>query len=155
MIQRIQTLYLLIVVILSSVTLFSPLVEFFDSATAISYVMNYKGIYQIQETGNLFRNDVWMLTLLSAIIPLITLATIFLFKNRILQLRLTFFNTVLMAGWYAMLFIYIWFAKANLNADWTLEIVTAFPLINIILNLLAIRGIGKDEALVKSLNRIR
>ena len=155
MIQRIQTLYLLIVVILSSVTLFSPLVEFFDSASALSYVMNYKGVYQIQETGNLFQNDVWTLTVLSAIIPLITLVTIFLFKNRVLQLRLTFFNTVLMAGWYAMLFIYIGFAKANLNADWTLEIVTAFPLINIILNLLAIRGIGKDEALVKSLNRIR
>jgi hypothetical protein len=117
--------------------------------------MNYKGVYQIQETGNLFQNDVWTLTVLSAIIPLITLVTIFLFKKRLLQLRLTFFNTVLMAGWYAMLFIYIWFAKANLKADWTLEIVTAFPLINIILNLLAIRGIGKDEALVKSLNRIR
>lgn len=155
MIQRIQTLYLLAVVVLSLITLFSPLVSFFDSALALTYKMSYKGVELIEQSGNLFQNDVWTLTVLSAIIPLISLLTVFLFKNRILQLRLTFFNTVLMAGWYAMLFIYIWFAKSNFNADWTLEIVTAFPLINIVLNFLAIRGIGKDEALVKSLSRLR
>jgi uncharacterized membrane-anchored protein YitT (DUF2179 family) len=72
-----------------------------------------------------------------------------------LQLRLSFFNMVLMAGWYVLLFISVWFAKSLYQADWTLELVTAFPLINIILTLLAVRAIGKDEALIKSLNRIR
>jgi hypothetical protein len=56
---------------------------------------------------------------------------------------------------YGLLFIYLWQSGEKLHAEWSLEIVSAFPLINIVLNVLAIRSIGKDEALVKSLNRIR
>lgn len=155
MIQRIQSLYLLMVVVLSTITFFMPLVSFVNSVEALEYSMNYKGIFLVQETGNVFQGDVWTLTVLSALIPLITLVSLFAFKNRVLQLRLSFFNMVLMAGWYVLLFISIWFAKSLYQADWTLELVTAFPLINIILTLLAVRAIGKDEALIKSLNRIR
>jgi hypothetical protein len=35
------------------------------------------------------------------------------------------------------------------------EVIASFPLISIVLDILAIRAIGRDEALVKSLNRIR
>jgi uncharacterized membrane-anchored protein YitT (DUF2179 family) len=72
-----------------------------------------------------------------------------------LQIRLSIINSVLLAGYYGLLFIYLWQAGNVLNADWYLNIVTAFPLINIILTFLAIRAIGKDEALIKSLNRLR
>jgi flagellar biosynthesis protein FlhB len=155
MIQRIQTLYLLTVVILSVITFFSPVASFFNSSNALEYIINYKGVMQIQENASIFKGDTWTLTVLSAIIPIVTLISIFLFKNRILQLRLTFFNMVLMAGWYALLFINIWFTKSLYQADWTIEFVAAFPLINIILSLLAVRAIGRDEALIKSLNRLR
>ena len=83
------------------------------------------------------------------------LITIFLYKNRVLQLRLTVFNAVLMAGYYGMLFMYLFFAQVKFGAKWYLEIVAAFPLVCIILAFLAMRGIARDEALVKSLNRIR
>lgn len=155
MIQRIQSLYLLVVVVLSTITFFMPLVGFINSAEGLQYIMNYKGIFLVQETGNVFQGDVWTLSVLSALIPLISLISLFLFKNRVLQLRLSFFNMVLMAGWYVLLLISVWFAKSLYQADWTLELVTAFPLVNIILTLLAVRAIGKDEALIKSLNRIR
>ncbi len=155
MIQRIQTLYLLLIVILSIFTLFMPFAGLLNSAEALQYVVNYKGIFLIQATGNVFQGNVWALTALSALIPVLAFVTIFLFKKRLLQIRLLIFNLVLMAGYYGLLFIYLWQAGLKLQADWYLEIVTAFPLVNIILGFMAVRAIGKDEALVKSLNRIR
>ncbi len=155
MIQRIQTLYLLAVVILSVITLFSMQAGFVGTTDAAQYILNYKGIFQVQTTGADFVKNVWSLTALCVLIPVIALVTIFLFKKRLLQIRLSIINSVLLAGYYALLFIYLWQTGNALQADWYLEMVTAFPLINIILTFLAIRAIGKDEALIKSLNRLR
>jgi len=151
MIQRIQTLYLLLVLILSGITLFSVQAGFVGNADAIHYVLNYKGIF----SGVNYVQNVWALSALCVLIPIIALITIFLYKKRILQIRLSIINSVLLAGYYGLLFIYLWQAGNVLNADWYLNIVTAFPLINIILTFLAIRAISKDEALIKSLNRLR
>jgi len=155
MIQRIQTLYLFLVVVLSLATLFSPMAGLVNETTAVHYILNFKGIFQVQNTGNLFMENVWALTALSVIVPLISLVTIFLFKKRVLQVRLTFFNIVLMAGFYGLLFIYLWIGGEKYHASWYLQLVTAFPLVNIVLSFMAIRSIAKDEALVKSLNRLR
>ena len=155
MIQRIQTLYLLVIVILSGITLFSPFAALTNVADGLQYVVNLKGVSLVASTGNQLIQNVWALTALMSIIPLVALTTVFLYKKRILQIRLSIFNTVLMAGYYGLLFIYLWQSGEKLHAEWSLEIVSAFPLINIVLNVLAIRSIGKDEALVKSLNRIR
>jgi uncharacterized membrane protein len=122
---------------------------------AVRYILNFKGIIKIQDAGNLFVENVWALTALSALIPAVSLISIFLFKKRVLQIRLTFFNIVLMAGYYGLLFIYLWIAGERYHAEWFLSIVTAFPLVNIVLSFLVIRAIGKDEALIKSLNRLR
>ncbi len=156
MIQRIQSLYLFIIVVLSAITLFSPVAGLQHLETAELYRLNYQGLFLIDSNlGELFSTSTWMLTALMVIVPLISLIVIFLFKKRILQIRLMFFNLVLMAGFYGILFIYLWQFGKQLNAKWFLEIVSAFPLINIIFSVLAIRAIGRDEALVKSLNRIR
>lgn len=156
MIQRIQTLYLFVIVVLSLITLFSPIAGFQNLESAELYRLNYQGLFLIDSNiGELFRTSTWMLTSLMVIVPLICLIVIFLFRKRILQIRLIIFSLVLMAGFYALLFIYLWQFGKVLNATWYLEIVSAFPLINIILSVLSIRAIGKDEALVKSLKRIR
>jgi len=155
MLQRFQTLYLLAIVVLSCITLFSPVADLINKSDSLLYLVNYKGIYLLQPTGNTFQSSVWGLTAIAALVPVISLLTIFLYNKRILQIRLSIINMVLMAGYYALLFIYLWFAGQNLHAEWNLHLITAFPLINIVLNFLAIRAIGKDEALVKSLNRLR
>jgi len=155
MLQRIQTLYLLVVVILSVITLFSVQADFVGNVDSAQYILNFKGVFQVQTTGNEFVKNVWSLTALCVLIPAIALVTVFLYKKRLLQIRLSIINSVLLAGYYGLLFIYLWQTGSELNADWHLEMVTAFPLINIILTFLAIRGIGKDEALIKSLNRLR
>ncbi len=155
MIQRIQTLYLLTVVILSVITLFTVQAGFVGNADAAQYILNYKGVFQVQTTGMDFVKNVWSLTALCVLIPVIAIATIFVYKKRLLQIRLSIINSVLLAGYYGLLFIYLWQTGNALDAEWYLEMVTAFPLVNIILTFLAIRSIGKDEALIKSLNRLR
>ncbi|MDD3079077.1 MAG: DUF4293 domain-containing protein [Paludibacter sp.] len=156
MIQRIQSLYLLLIVILSSVTLFAPVAEMVSSVGAgTAYILDFKGISQVKSTGNVVVESLWALTTISAIIPIVALVTVFMFKKRILQIRLCVFNMVIMAGYYGMLFLHLWLASAKYHADWHLSYPVIFPLVCIILDILAIRGIGKDEALIKSLNRIR
>lgn len=154
MIQRIQTLYLLLIVILTTVTAAMPVAGLIGTDT-VKYLLGFNGISVVEANQTVLITNTWALSAMSVLIPLIALVTIFLFKKRILQIRLTIINTVLMIGYYGLLFIYLWQASKHLNADWYLEVISAFPLIGIILNFLAIRSIGKDEALIKSLNRIR
>lgn len=155
MIQRIQSLYLFLVTVLSFITLFSPVAGLQHELTATIYQLSYKGLMQLSPTGSILLANTWMLTAIMAIIPLLSLITIFLFKKRLLQIRLLFFNIVLMAGYYGLMFIYLWQMGKSLEAEMFIELVSAFPLVNIVLSFMAIRAIGKDEALIKSLNRIR
>lgn len=155
MIQRIQTVYLLAIVVLSSITLFSPVADLLNKADLSMYIIDYQGLFLVNPTGNIFQSSVWGLTAIAAMIPIISLITIFLYKKRVTQIRLSIFNMVVMVAYYGLLFVYLWLAGKNLHTDWSLRIVTAFPLVNIVLNSLAIRTIAKDEALVKSLNRLR
>lgn len=155
MLQRIQTIYLSIIVILSGITIFSPFAGLYNKVASLEYIMNYKGIFLVQEAGNVFQSSVWGLTAIAILVPVISFITIFLYNKRMLQFRLTVINMILIPGFYALLFIYIWFAGQTLHSEWSLKLVTAFPLVNLVLNFLALRAISKDEALVRSLNRLR
>ena len=163
MIQRIQSIYLLVVLILSMVTLLSPVLEL-ASADAY-YELSVRGLERSTAASALIAGgeeqaDVvehaWMLTLISAIIPFITLITIWLYKHRQLQIRLTVFNSLLMLGYYGMYAFYLYYFKEKYAADAVHPLLPAvFPLVCIVLNVLAIRGIAKDDALVKSYERLR
>ena len=157
MIQRIQTVYFLAIVILSGLTFLQPVANLFDLVSTFFYTLNYQGFVMTGENETIVLNNLntWSLKIVSGLIPLIALVTIFLYKKRVLQIRLSFINAILMLGYYAVLFIALIQNGSNMNAEWTLNIPVAFPLVCIVLNWLAIRAIGKDEALIKSLNRLR
>lgn len=155
MLQRIQTLYLLTTIVLMVVLFFLPIAGMQNVQNAIFYELNYQGLYEVNADGNILQAPIWMLTVLMLLIPLLTFITIFLFKKRLLQMRLIVFNIVLMAGYYGMLFIYLWQYAKSLEAKFFMEFASAFPLVCIILNILAFRAVAKDEALIRSLNRLR
>ena len=155
MIQRIQTVYLLIIVLLSGFTIFLPLADLLNTSEGLTYLVNLKGIYLIQGAENIYQSSVWSLSMVTLLIPFLSIISIFSYKNRIKQIRLSVINMLVMIGFYVLLFLYLWLGSKNLNADWHLRTVCILPLISIILNYLAIGAIGKDEALVKSLDRIR
>ena len=155
MIQRIQTVYWLLVVILSSLTVFMTSVTFMPSDIDLqtSYELKQMNLVGVKD----IYSDIttWVSFLLSAMIPVIALITIFLYKKRMMQISFTVANIILMVGYYVLLAITVWSISDALNADWHLHFPVIFPLISIVLSYLALRGVMKDEALVRSLDRLR
>jgi len=155
MIQRIQTLYLFVIVILSGFVVFAPLADLVNSTDKLLYLVDFKGILLLKSTGNTVESTIWGLTTISMIVPVMALIAIFSYKNRTKQIRLCVINMVFMLAYYGFLAFEIWTAYNRLHTDWHLRIPTVLPLVNLILSYLAIGSIGKDEKLVKSLDRLR
>lgn len=150
MIQRIQTLYLLLVVILGTLLCFFSPVQFLAQG-ATEYI-------------SLMTFSKWPLAIITLAIPMLALVNIFLFKHRLLQVRLNIMNVIFCLGYYAVLVLYIVFALKGyeqigdvnlLGAEKYLTIWAAFPLVNLILIMMATRRVLKDEALVRAADRLR
>ena len=150
MIQRIQTLYLLAVVALGIALIWLPVVQLVtpeDAAELQVYELSALGGAPIQGVGGLLVTTI--------LIPLFALIDIFLYRKRILQARLNIFTVMLCLGYYGVLAIYIWLAKMSLGVEWHILPYASFPLVCLILTLMATRRILKDEALVRAADRIR
>lgn len=154
MIQRIQSVYLLVVTILSVIVLFSPVS--FIATSANIFDLSYKGFTSTPPIDALHINT-WPLTLIAALIPLLAFGSIFLYKKRKLQIRLNIINFLLMDVYYVVMLSFMWFADARLGlpSRWGYHLAASLPAINMIFTFLAIRGIQKDEKLVRSLDRLR
>ena len=91
--------------------------------------------------------------LLSAII---SLCTIFLFRNRMLQVRMTIFGSLLLIGYYIAFVVFVFILKEDLNVtSFQLGWALCLPAVCIILNYLAFRSIYRDELMVKAADRLR
>ncbi|RHJ87632.1 DUF4293 domain-containing protein [Parabacteroides sp. AM08-6] len=152
MLQRIQTIYLLIIVALSVAMLFLPLAVLQIGEELLSFDATGLSTMAVQPE---LVYPTWGLFALTAVIALLALLTIFLFKKRILQIRLCVFNAILMLGFYGMFVFFVWTIKGEMDITLSVKFALSFPLISLILDYLAIRNIGADEALVRSLNRLR
>lgn len=149
MIQRIQTIYLLLVVALGIALIWLPVVQLITPEEAELQV------WELSAVGGAPLPGLWGLLVTTALIPLLALVDIFLFKNRLLQARLNIFLALLCLGYYGVLAIYIWQAKLALGVEWHLMPWASFPLVCFVLTLMATRRILKDEALVRAADRIR
>lgn len=144
MLQRIQTLYLLAATLLMALITLLPMVTY-TTPTGTEALKAFDLIY---------------IGVLLSICTLLPFVTIWLFKNRWLQIRLCFAELVLLLG--AQIFAIVYSVRVTsamrdsltgLVADKSITII--FPAISMILVGLAIRGIIKDQQLIKSLDRIR
>ena len=153
MLQRIQTVYLLIIVALTIAILFLPLAVL-QSGDQL-FIFDATGISTMATQPELIY-PTWGLFALAIVISLLALLTIFLFKKRILQIRLCVFNAFLMLGFYGLFAFFYWnLGNQKEIFSLSLKIAFSFPLVSLILDYLAIRNIGADEALVRSLDRLR
>ena len=138
MIQRLQSLWLLFAAGFDAVTFRFPF---------------YKGdwsrdtIYQIVDLDA--RTTTWftILTILSAALALIT---IFLFKNRKLQLRLTYLGIFITA-----VLLTLYFIEVGHFNDGTISLWAIFYFAILVCFILAARGILKDQKLIRSMDRLR
>lgn len=149
MIQRIQTLYLLAVTILMIVCMCNPVGSIIASTNEISEFGNLS----ITLPDGTKDYATWALFAILMVVAVLSFTTIFLFKKRMLQIRLTIFSSVVLIGYYLALVAYIFMLAEN--TTFTPSWLICLPFVSIILNWLAIRGIGADEALVKAYDRLR
>lgn len=149
MIQRIQSVYLLAVTILMVVCMCNPIGSIIASTNEISQFGN---LYITLPDGTKDYAP-WALFAILLVVALLSFITIFLYKKRMLQIRLTLFSSIVLIGYYLALLAYVFMLAEE--TTFTLSWGICLPLVSIILNWLAIRGIGADEALVKAYDRLR
>ncbi len=150
MIQRIQSVYLFIVGVLLIVCMCNPVGSFIAADYSIIEFTNLS----LTSADGTKDYAPWALWAILLVATLLTFLTIFLFKKRMLQIRLTVFSTLLLIGWYASLVVFIFMLKeegSSFSPSWSV----CLPFVGIVLNWLAIRAIGKDEVLVKAYDRLR
>ena len=152
MIQRIQTLYLLLATAMMSLTLFLPLATIVYGANELVLkafaITGAEGVAQSLPT---------YLGALLVATTLLLLVIIFMYKKRMAQIRLCVAAIVLLLGSAAFIGLYSYRLCDILEGDliFTLGFASLMPVVAIIPVVLAIRGIARDEALVRSLDRIR
>jgi hypothetical protein len=146
MIQRIQSLYLLFAAIAGAATWYFNIWKATLSDNTVAY-FNAQSSY--------------LVFVLYMLIVLLAVVTIFLFKNRKLQFRLTVLNIFLSAGAITLQYFKVLdFANALQTAGKTISSSTylpaAFlPVLILVFLFMAARGIYKDQRLIKSLDRLR
>lgn len=149
MIQRIQSLYILVTTVLLTLTAILPLMELI--ATDGNFIFAASGITQGNNTI-LATLPLFILIIAASSLNAISL---FSFRKRMLQIRLLVFSAILQLGSYGLGAYYLLQIKDGISGAMSPSIALTFPIVAVILSYLAIRSIGKDEALVKSLDRIR
>lgn len=152
MIQRIQTIFFFVITILMGSIFFFPYAELLVENEQI-YTFNFNGLFLDGKEG-FYLKTIPPIILLT-IITLISFVSIFLYKKRILQMRINVINLVLMLGYVGLNYYYIKNFSSQLNGIISYNFIVIFPFISVILTYLAIRAVGKDEALIRSLDRIR
>ncbi len=154
MIQRIQTVYLLIVTALMAVTLFVPLAWFGSDAGQFDL---YAFSLQTAD-GEAVQSTVYM-GILSALACALPVVTIFLYKRRLLQIRLCVVEIVLLIGAVVMEAVY-YFLSWRVFSDLTFHTqgfrpAIALPLVCLLFSYLAARAIFRDELMIRAADRIR
>ncbi|NQY09540.1 MAG: DUF4293 domain-containing protein [Flavobacteriales bacterium] len=152
MIQRIQSIYLIVVAAVAVAMLFLTLLTTEDNAV----VLTGSSLVGEIEGKNIEISGLAGLTMyLLAATGIISLITIFLYKDRKKQVLAVKFLLLLSAG-----VIYTLAQASNdlqdaVGVDMQMSIGFYLPIVMVLLLVLAIRGIGKDDDLIRASERLR
>ena len=154
MIQRIQTLYLLLVVVLTGLALWLPLADFTVGADTCTLTA-----FGLKDAAGITLLPTVYLGVVLAATCLLPLVTIFLFRRRLLQIRLCVVEMVLLLGSLVMEGVY-YFLSWRVFSDLTFHTqgfkpAIVLPLVCLLFAYLAARAIFRDELLVRAADRIR
>ena len=131
MLQRIQTVFLLTAAILLTCMFFNPFISAGDEA--------------IQYT------DFLTIRILLILTVAIGYLNVFMYRRRVIQIRLCLYNCLILLGLQGFIAYYIFTNEAEV----VFSLTAAFPIIAAILTYMALRYIARDEALVKAVERLR
>ena len=125
--QRIQTLYLFL-------------------ATAL-----IAALFFCHKAGDVFYTDYWPYLILLIVVGFLNVTALTTYKHRIFQMRTATLSAIILLG--LQIWLVVDFIKTHNNPVFTVTAV--FPIVAMILNLLAARGILADELLVRNSSRLR
>lgn len=155
MLQRIQSVYLFLVFIFALLTLLLPLGNF--ETNGFLFVVKSWGV--VGETALLNGlKPLWsgyFLLLLLLVIMCLSVYTTFSYKARRKQIRLGKMNIMLHLVLIVVAFFYLDQLKAMTDMDFSYGIAIIFPLLSMVLILMANRAIKRDEDMVRSADRLR
>lgn len=139
MIQRFQTLWLLLAAVFALLTFKLP---FYSGSKTVDGV--------IQPDVRLDALSQIFLLLLTGLVILLCFIALFLFKNRRRQLTLTIINII-----FSIVLLVVYFLQIQKFQTGIISLSCLFTISVPIFLFLAARGIWKDEKLIKSLDRLR
>ncbi len=154
MIQRIQSLYLLIADVLIGLMFFMPFTGMAGKDGKL-FLLYLSGIVtEGAANGNLEQKS-WPVFILACVVMILLTMAIFQYKKRTRQLSISYITVILLVGLFSSIYFTSWKCNQILGGTYSMKMSFTFPIIAAVFVYLAIRGIAKDERLVKSIDRIR
>lgn len=154
MIQRIQSVYLLLTTLLSVLFLNGNIINFIGSTSPVSLAFNGVRMYSGGEEPEIVMT-VMPFSILLMLVPLVSVIAIFLYKNRKLQLKLVIALILLIIAVITLAGYYIYSVINSYDSELMFGYKLVLPVLMLIFSILAYRGIKKDEELVRSYDRLR
>lgn len=158
MIQRIQSIFLLLAFLAAVALFFYPMAGIYSNLTAYKfYVYELKNMVPGEASQFSFMTT-FPLLLLNILVAALSVICVFLYKNRIRQAKIVRLAILLEIILIALVFfVYASIIERNLFAspNYLDEAGIYFPLISLIFLIMANRFIMKDEKLVRSADRLR
>lgn len=161
MIQRIQSVFLAIVAITMLTSIFmttwnkslvTETIQMTASLTPMELTVTQNGETEVT-------NTIYIL-IISALSAVVATVSLFSYKNRMKQMKLNFFNTLLIGAVVIINAVFLYLfpeidkeMKAQLKSGF--ELAFFLPFVALIFNNMSTKFIRKDEQLVRSVDRLR
>ena len=152
MIQRIQSIFLFVSLCFVTPMFFAPVAKLvYETGEILTF--NLTGFYLSEAGTTTCISNQYSLMLFGILICALNLIIIFLYRKRMIQLRLCIYNILLLIGLAGVMLFVLYSLQGVRSVSFSMPAV--FPVVSIILHYLAFRGIRKDELMVQSLSRLR
>lgn len=156
MIQRIQSIYLVLAGLFPAFTYFVPLALFTQISNPQSLGFTINSLYYNALAFPLLADQYpWALIITTIAAIILPIITIFGYKNRKRQIKFINFAMTVNVVWYVAFAIYTVTLQNSTQTNVSFKLGILFPLLAFITLYLAKRAIKHDEALVRAADRIR
>lgn len=161
MVLRIQSLFFLFTAIATGLLFYMPVASIVVPSHFTYEFYTTKVVQSGQPDAFITWN--WLSMVLNTVITTLAVLTILVHRKKnktvrptlFLQFRLSVVNIILQLGLVVLMWLQVRSRASEINGEWFANISFVFPFIGVIFTWLAIRGIIKDIALLKSFDRVR